>query len=162
MLSFYSNEGITWKYTTALAPWQGGFYKHLVGLVKQGLRKGNGRKLLAWDKLITMITEMETIINTRPLTCVCGDFLSGFTLTPTHFLTANLDTVIPFNIDDCEDVDYQQKRDSAQELTEYWRKSQKQLNHFWEVWRQDYSMALRENLPLHIRSDDHKFQGSQK
>ena len=39
-------------------------------------------------------------------------------------MTANLDTVIPFNIDDCEDVDYQQKRDSAQELTdhEYWRK----------------------------------------
>ena len=39
-------------------------------------------------------------------------------------MTANLDTVIPFNIDDCDDVDYQQKRDSAQELTEYWRKSQ--------------------------------------
>ena len=38
MLSFYSNEGITWKYTTALAPWQGGFYECLMGLVKQGLR----------------------------------------------------------------------------------------------------------------------------
>ena len=81
-------------------------------------------------------------------------FLSGFTLTPAHFLTANVDTVIPFNIDDCEDVDYQQKRDSAQELTEYWRKSQKPLNQFWEVWRLEYLMALRENLPLHIRSHD--------
>ena len=55
-----------------------------------------------------MITEVEAIINTRPLTYyVYGDFLSGFTLTPAHVLTANLDTVIPFNIDDCEDVDYQ-------------------------------------------------------
>ena len=107
MLSFYSNEGITWKYTTAMAPWWGGFYEHLVGLVKQGLRKEIGRKLLSWDKLITTITEVEAIINTRPLTYVYGDFLSGFTLTPAHFLTANLDTVIPFNIDDCEDVDYQ-------------------------------------------------------
>ena len=53
---------------------------------------------------------MEAIINTHPFTYVYGDFLSGFTLTPA-FLTANLDTVIPFNIDDCEDVDYQQKRD---------------------------------------------------
>ena len=49
MLSFYFNEDITWKYTTALAPWQGGFYECLVGLVKQGLRKGIGRKLLSWD-----------------------------------------------------------------------------------------------------------------
>ena len=73
-------------------------------------------------------SNVEAIINTRPLTYVYGDFLSGFTLTPAHFLTANLDTVIPFNVDNCEDVDYQQKRDSAQELTEYWRKSQKQLN----------------------------------
>ena len=90
MLSFYSNEGITWKYTTAMAPWRGCFYEHLVALVKQELRKGIGHKLLSWDKLITMITEVQAIINTRPLTYVYGDFLSGFTLTPAHFLTANL------------------------------------------------------------------------
>ena len=47
VLSFYSNESITWKYTTALAPWQGGFYGCLVGLVKQGLRKGIVCKLLS-------------------------------------------------------------------------------------------------------------------
>ena len=94
VLSFYSNEGITWKYTTAMAPWQGGFYEHFLGLVKQGLRKEIGRKLLSWDKLLTMITEVEAIINTHPLTYVYGDFLSGFTLIPAHFLTANLDTVI--------------------------------------------------------------------
>ena len=74
MLSFYFNEDITWKYTTALAPWQGGFYECLVGFVKQGLRKGISHKLLSWDKLITMITEVEAIINTRLLTYVYGDF----------------------------------------------------------------------------------------
>ena len=74
VLSFYSNEGITWQYTTAMASWRGGFYEHLVGLVKQGLRKEIGRKLLSWDKLITMITEVEVVINTRPLTYVYGGF----------------------------------------------------------------------------------------
>ena len=74
MLSFYSNEGITWKYTTAMAPWRGGFYECSVGLVKQGLRKEIGRKLLSWDKLITMITEVEAIIDTYPLTYVYDDF----------------------------------------------------------------------------------------
>ena len=122
VLHFFSDEGITWKYTTALAPWQGGFYERLVSLVKQGLRKGIGRKLLSWDKLLTMVTEVEAIVNTRPLTYVYGDFLSGFTLTPAHFLTGNLDTVIPFNVDDCEDVEFQQRKDSAQDLTDIGRK----------------------------------------
>ena len=156
VLHFFSDEGITWKFTTALAPWQSGFYERLVGIVKQGLRKGIGRKLLSWDKLLTIVTEVESIANTRPLTYVYGDFLSGFTLTPAHFLTGNLDTVIPTNIDDCEDVEFQQKRDSVQELTEYWRKSQKQLNQFWEAWKQNYLLALRETLPL-----SHKKQQSQ-
>ena len=31
-------------------------------------------RLLLWDKLITMITEVEAIINTCPLTYVYGDF----------------------------------------------------------------------------------------
>ena len=93
---------------------------------------------------------------------MCMVIFIRFYINTCSFLTANLDTVIPFNIDDCEDVDYLQRRDSAQELTEYWRESQKQLNQFWELWRQEYLMSLRENLPLHIRSHDHKFQGSQK
>ena len=85
MLSFYSNEGITWKYTTAMAPWRGGFYECLVGLVKQGLRKEIGRKLLSWDKLITMITEVEAVINTRPLTYVYGDFFRFYINTRSFF-----------------------------------------------------------------------------
>ena len=92
-----------------LGPLAGWFLRVFSGLGKTRIEKRIGRKLLSWDKLITMITEVGAIINTRPLTCVYGDFLSGFTLTPAHFLTADLDTVIPFNIDDCEDVDYQQR-----------------------------------------------------
>ena len=94
VLSFLSDEGITCKFTTVLALWQGGFYERLVSLVKQGLRKGVGHRLLYRDKLSTMLAEVEAIINTRPLTYVYGDFLSGFTLTPADFLTGNLDTVI--------------------------------------------------------------------
>ena len=51
VLSYFSHEGITCKFTTALTPWQGGFYERLVSLAKQGLRKGMGRRLLYWDKL---------------------------------------------------------------------------------------------------------------
>ena len=58
--SFFSCEGIQWNFTTAFAPWQGGFYERLIGLVKQSLRKGVGRKLLYWDKMLTLLSELST------------------------------------------------------------------------------------------------------
>ena len=77
-------------------PWQGGFYERLVGLVKQGLRKGMGCKVLHWDKLMTLIVEVEAIINTRPLTYVYEDIKSGFVLTPAYFLSGNNEITIHF------------------------------------------------------------------
>ena len=32
--SFLANEGIKWSFITELAPWMGGFYERLIGLVK--------------------------------------------------------------------------------------------------------------------------------
>ena len=63
-------------------------------------------------------------------------------------MTGNLETAIPLNLDDYEDSEYIPKKDSAQELIDCWRKGQQQLNQFWEVWRQDYSLALRDTLPI--------------
>ena len=107
-----------------------------------------------------MATEVEAIINTRPLTNVYGDFLSGFTLTPAQFLTDNLDTIMSFGSDNCEDVEFQPIKDSSQDLINYWRKSQKQLNQFWEAWRQNYLLALREKLPLSHKK--HQLQTSRQ
>ena len=73
-------------FTTALAPWQGGFYDGLVALVKLSLRKSIGQKRLTLEQLITILAEVEGIVNTRPLTYVYDEFNSGFTLTPAHFL----------------------------------------------------------------------------
>ena len=34
VVTYLSGNGIKWQFTMALAPWQGGFYERLVGLVK--------------------------------------------------------------------------------------------------------------------------------
>ena len=49
VMSYISAEGIKWKYTIAFAPWQGGFYERLVGLVKRCMRKSIGRKRFFWS-----------------------------------------------------------------------------------------------------------------
>ena len=85
LVSYLLNNGIRWQFTTALAPWQGGFFERLVGLVKRSLRKGIGAKRLMLDQFVVILAKVEAVVNTRPLTYVYNDFSSGFTLTPTHF-----------------------------------------------------------------------------
>jgi len=43
-----------------------------------------------------------------------------------------LETTLLRDAEELEDIDYQPKRDTAQELIDYWR-SQKELDKFWEV-----------------------------
>ena len=61
LLSFFSCGGIHWNFATAFTPC---FYESLIGLVKQCLRKNIRHKLLYWDKLLTLLAEVEAIINT--------------------------------------------------------------------------------------------------
>jgi len=68
-----------------------------------------------------MLAKVEAMINNRPLTYVYSDFHSRFTLTPAHFLTGNLETVIPVWSDDVDDPVHEPQNDSADLLTDYWK-----------------------------------------
>ena len=48
--------------------------------------KAIGRKHFTLDQLVTLLTEIEAVINSRSLTYVYGDFES---VTPSHFLVSN-------------------------------------------------------------------------
>ena len=97
-----------------------------------------------------MITEVEAVLNSRPLTYVYGDFNSGFVLTPSHFLVSNRNLGVSFcgDIDDHSDHEFQVNKDSAAKLVEHWKKGQKRLDIFWKSWRDEYLLSLRERTPL--------------
>ena len=56
MLNHVATEGIKWMYTTALAPWQEGFYERLVSTTKRCLRTAVGRELFSF--ITRVLTEM--------------------------------------------------------------------------------------------------------
>ena len=54
-----ANHGIKWQLMTERAPWWGGFYERMIGLMKRRLKKTIGRASLNAVELATMLTEIE-------------------------------------------------------------------------------------------------------
>ncbi|XP_073249615.1 uncharacterized protein [Porites lutea] len=153
--SYLANEGITWSFIIELAPWMGGFYERLVGLVKQALRKSIGKICLNIVQLETILTEIEAVINSRPLVYVGADLKSGFALTPGDFLSLNPKTGVSFletEDEQLQDPDFVEKLSSAKKLLETWKKGQKHLNTFWKLWFDEYVLSLRERSQKYLKA----------
>ena len=55
------------KFIVAASPWWGGFSERFVQSVKRSLRKILFPSTVKYEKLMTIVTEIEGMINCRPL-----------------------------------------------------------------------------------------------
>ena len=65
------HHNVTWRFIPKWVPWYGGFWERMVGLTKQAIKKMLGRAFVTFQQLEIMITEIEAMLNDRPLTYVC-------------------------------------------------------------------------------------------
>ena len=57
-----------WQFVVKRGPWWGGAWERLVGVVKGLLRRSLGQAVLSWEEFVTAQTEMEKVIDRRPIT----------------------------------------------------------------------------------------------
>ena len=87
VLRYLANNRISWKFIVEEAPWWGGFWEQLIQTVKQCLRKTTGRATLNYDELVTLLTEVESVVNSRPMTYLEDDQDGvSYTLSPSHLI----------------------------------------------------------------------------
>ena len=67
---FLSNETILWKFNVPKAPWWGGQFERLIGLIKASLYRTIGKAQLTWAELEEVLLDIEIILNNRPLTYI--------------------------------------------------------------------------------------------
>uniref|UniRef100_A0A8D8SS70 Integrase catalytic domain-containing protein n=1 Tax=Cacopsylla melanoneura TaxID=428564 RepID=A0A8D8SS70_9HEMI len=128
---------IDFRFTPALSPWAGGCFERLISITKQCLRKTIGNITLTLCQLTTLISEIEHIINSRPL----GYFgEEDFIITPNHFLGIKRDSFLP-DLSSCSEP---RNQGAVSTLVREWKKGNQYLEVFWLKWSSQYIQSLRE------------------
>ena len=142
--AFNAKHGIKWRFNLPKSPWWGGMFERLVRSVKRCLKKTLGKGRLTYEEFLTVLVEIEAVINNRPLTYIDEDDLEQ-PLTPSHLFCGRR------TIDKPETI-----RKAHVELTkkEAVRRN-KYLNviveKFWKRWKDEYLVELRQNHKMRVK-----------
>ena len=141
--SFLLERKIQWRFNLEKAPWWGGFFERMIKCTKRCLKKTLGNARLTYEELMTVLSEVECILNSRPLTYLYPDDLEE-PLTPSHLMSGrrllSLPDVTPSRVDN--------PVSTRESVTKRARYLQRLMDHFWNRWRREYVPALRESHRL--------------
>ena len=134
---FLAAEGISWKYILANSPWWGAFYERLIRIIKEALKKCIGKAKLSYEELETVLVEIETVINCRPLTYLFEDTEQA--LTPSHLvigrrLISNIGSNVVDSIEHTPEI-----------LNSRYRYLQSLIDHYWKRFQSEYLLDLHQH-----------------
>ena len=144
MNNYLANRQVEWTFIPKRAPWFGGFYERLIGVTKSTLRKVLRNTLVSLDELLTLVVEVETLINERPLTYTFSDFEEPIPLTPSMLLYGRSLTLLPHHEvtqDELLDPDYGVDPNTLDKRSKHLDFVIKQC---WKRWKTEYLPQLRE------------------
>lgn len=129
-----ANDGVTWHYIPPSSPHFGGLWEAGVRSTKHHLQRILGSHTLTYEEMSTVLYQIESVLNSRPLSPMSSNPEDLQALTPSHFLIGRPLTTLPEpNLLDCKTS-----------LLSRWKTLQQMYQMFWKQWRQDYLNQLHQ------------------
>ena len=142
---FLTSKRIKWTNILVKAPWYGGFYERLIKTVRRCLKKSLRNAKVT---LYTLLVEIESTINNRPLTYLNSDEFDH-ALTPAHLIYGRRLDLLP-------DIDLEivasESDLTPSLLTKRQRYIANLLKGWWSRWSHEYLVDLRETHKLNTKA----------
>lgn len=134
IIDYTSLNSITWKFTVPLASHMGGIYEGAIKAAKNLLKRQLVNVKLPYEELMTIIVQIEGILNSRPL-CALSDVPNDLTcLTPAHFLIGSAILDIP-------EPNFEAWRSNPVIV---WKRLSIIKHKFWKQWMLQYLSELQQ------------------
>jgi len=140
-----TDKGTKWQFIPQRAPWYGGWWERLVGVMKTTIKKVLGKASVDFQTLQTVITEVEAIMNDRPITYVTSSRDDPEPLTPAHLLHGRRLTGLPYS--DAKAVgDSSFPNVTRRDITQRALAHARLIEQYRHRWTHEYLTSLREFL----------------
>ncbi|XP_071044168.1 uncharacterized protein [Parasteatoda tepidariorum] len=134
LASYLSHEFVVWKFIPPRSPNFGGIWEAEVKSFKHHLKRAIGNSKLTLEEFLTVMNQIESVLNSRPLFPLSSDPNDFETLTPSHFLIGRPINSIPeFPVADIPD-----------NRLSRWHRIQKINQTIWKKWSRDYLNNLQQ------------------
>lgn len=141
---FLSNNQIRLTFIPPYSPHFGGLWEAGVKSCKYHLRRVLGNARLTREEFETVLTQIEAVLNSRPLSPLSSDSNDFLPLTPAHFLIGR-----PLTAPICENL----TTIEPARLGRYDRVEQLR-QHFWQRWSKEYVSELQTRTKWKVNSED--------
>jgi hypothetical protein len=133
--AWLKQKGISWKFNPPYASHYGGVWEREIRSVRKVLTAlmNEQRVKLTDEALLTLMCEVESILNFRPLTQVSDDPQDCDALTPNHLLLLNAEESFPPGVFSQHDS-YHKRR---------WKQVQYLADLFWQRFKREYLVTLQ-------------------
>ena len=126
-------QEIAWHFNPPKASNYGGIWERLIRSIRKILTSIVSQQLLSDEALVTVLAEVEKILNDRPLTFVSDDPRDPEILTPNKLLLLKPNRCLPLGVFDEKD----------QYARRWWRQACYLASVFWRRWLKEYVPTLQ-------------------
>ena len=141
-----SNQGCSWHFIPPHSPHFGGIWEAGIKSCKHHLKRVLGNTVLTYEEFSTLLSQVESIMNSRPISKLSMDPSDPQPLTPAHFLIGRTLTALP-------EPDLS---GTAESRLPNFQKIQKMLQALWRRWSKEYISELQQRTKWYHHQADLK------